>query len=260
MMKDKKIAIFMLTLITLLLLSENYFNVNLLWYAGIVFVWVTLLALGSIYIRFNFFMKSYCRGDTKKKQVALSFDDGPDNRFTPRILDVLKGHNVQAVFFVVGSRAAKHPELIERMHQEGHVIGNHSYSHGFFFDLLTFRKMVEDLQHTNNVIFQTIHKRMNMFRPPYGVTNPAVARTVKRLKLYSIGWSLKSGDTVNSNREDVLKRLNNKVRPGDLVLMHDNRQVVPEVLGAFIENLKQQQYCIVRPDKLLNLEAYEKDR
>ena len=249
----------MLTAITLVLLSDSHFKVNFLWYAGIVFVWVTLLALGSIYIRFNFYMKSYCKGDTKKKQVAFSFDDGPDGRCTPRVLDVLKEHDVQAAFFVVGNRVAKHPELIERMHREGHVIGNHSYSHGFFFDLLRLRRMVADVQYNNSLILQTIGKKMKFFRPPYGVTNPVLARTAKHLKLYSIGWSLKSGDTVNTNREVVLNRLKNNVRPGDLVLMHDNRQVVPEVLGAFIEHLKQQQYHLIRPDKLLNLEAYEKD-
>jgi peptidoglycan/xylan/chitin deacetylase (PgdA/CDA1 family) len=219
-----------------------------------------LLAAGSIYIRFNFYLRSYCQGDTNKRQVALSFDDGPDERITPMVLDVLKEHGVAAVFFVIGSRASAHPELIERMHREGHVIGNHSDTHGFFFDLLSFRKMVEDVQHTNTIVHGIIRKKMKLFRPPYGVTNPVVARTLKQLKLYSIGWSLKSGDTVCSDRDIVLNRLIHRVRPGDLVLFHDNRQVVPALLGAFIEYLKQQAYHIERPDKMLNLEPYEKDR
>jgi peptidoglycan/xylan/chitin deacetylase (PgdA/CDA1 family) len=176
---------------------------------------------------------------------------------TPGVLNILKQNGVEACFFVIGGKANDLPGLIDRMDQEGHIIGGHSYTHHFLFDLMGRNRIRGELELSEEVIYKIIGKKMNFFRPPYGVTNPVIARVVRAMQLQSIGWSLKSRDTVVSDGEELLRRLKEKVRPGDLILFHDNRQVVLQVLGPFVAFLKENRYTIVRPDKLINLKAYE---
>ena len=98
---------------------------------------------------------------------------------------------------------------------------------------------------------------MKLFRPPYGVTNPVLARVIRKLGYHVIGWSLKSKDTVTGDSQVLLDRLQKKVRGGDLILFHDTKPILSRVLPSFIAFLKSEKYQIVRPDQLLNLEAYE---
>jgi peptidoglycan/xylan/chitin deacetylase (PgdA/CDA1 family) len=239
------------------LLAGAFRPVHVGWYVGMGIVLLIMLIAGSVFIRLGFYIKSYCAGDRKQKWVALSFDDGPDSDYTPVILDLLRQHGIRAAFFVVGEKLEEQEEIIRRMDREGHVIGGHSFSHHFFFDLFSAQRMKNELQQTEQMILKITGKKMKLFRPPYGVTNPVLARVIRKLQYRVIGWSLKSGDTMAIDGQVLLAGLMKKVKSGDLILFHDTKPVLSEVLPSFITFLKSEEYQIVRPDQLLNLEAYE---
>lgn len=240
-----------------LVISDIYVPVSLWWYGGIVLVLLILLIRGSMYIQTDFYMKSFRRGDSSRKTVSLTFDDGPGETTTPVILDILKEFNVKATFFVIGSRAEKHPDIIRRIHAEGHLTGGHSYSHHFFFDLFSRRRMMQELQRTQEAVQRITGNKMRLFRPPYGVTNPTVARVVKETDFDSVGWSLKSNDTVIKTGDLLMKRLKKKLKKGDIILFHDDRPLIADQLRAFLKYLNEQQYEVERIDHFLHIRAYE---
>ncbi len=129
---------------------------------------------------------------------------------TPVILDLLKQQGIQAAFFVVGNKLENNIEIIRRIDQEGHIMGGHSFSHHFFFDLFTARRMKIELEHTEEMVMKITGKKMKLFRPPYGVTNPVLARVIRKLGYHVIGWSLKSKDTVTGDSQVLLERLTEK--------------------------------------------------
>lgn len=189
--------------------------------------------------------------------MALTFDDGPDEFVTPCLLELLKKYQIKAAFFCIGEKAEKHPELIKQIDLEGHIIGSHSYTHHYWFDLFSAQHMEEDLQKTDAAIKKIINKKIKWFRPPYGVTNPPLAKVINRMQYIVIGWSLKSKDTIISNRQKLMNRLINNFRPGDIILFHDNQPHIIEVLDNFIKFAIEKKYTFIRPDQLLNIEAYE---
>ncbi len=225
-------------------------------YVAIIVPVVFLHVFGSVSIRSGFYINTLCSAKTKNNIIAITFDDGPDPETTPAVLDILLKNNVPAAFFCVGERAYKNPELIQRMDAEGHVVGNHSFSHHSLFDLYSCRRMKKELVQTEDLIYRIIGKRMKLFRPPYGVTNPLVARAVKSLNYTVIGWSLKSKDTVIHEEDRLLQRLKKKLRGGDVVLFHDRGDHLVQVLNDFIYYISNNNYRIVRVDQLLKTEAY----
>jgi peptidoglycan/xylan/chitin deacetylase (PgdA/CDA1 family) len=257
MLNFRRTLILFLIILAALLTADYYLNASLWLYFGIIIVFIALLIYGSVCIQCGFYLKSYCSGDTDDRSVALTFDDGPDNEHTPAVLDILKEKKVVAAFFIVGSKAEIYPDLIKRIELEGHIIGGHSFTHHFFFDLRSAKKMKIELQHTIEIIRKISDKRMKFFRPPYGVTNPEVAKAVHVMNCYSIGWSLKSKDTSALNSMEILNRLKRYVKRGDIILFHDNRPVAVKILKEFIEYLEQNDFNIRRLDSLLKIEAYE---
>jgi peptidoglycan-N-acetylglucosamine deacetylase len=257
MLNYRNTVILFLIVLAGFILADVFLPFHKGWYVGIGIVFLLLIIAGSVRITMGFYIKTYCAGDSRQKTVAFSFDDGPDSLTTPVILDLLKNQGIRAAFFVVGNKLENNIDIIRRIDQEGHIMGGHSYSHHFFFDLFPARRMKMELEETEKLVWQITGKKMKMFRPPYGVTNPALARVIKKLGYHVIGWSLKSKDTVASDSQLLLAKLQKKVKNGDLILFHDTKDILTEVIPSFISFLKSEKYSIVRPDQLLNLEAYE---
>lgn len=214
------------------------------------------IGYGSYSIQSNFFLKAYCAGSTTKKQIALSFDDGPATNYTPQILAILKAHEVEAVFFCIGNRVVGHETLLRQMHQEGHLIGNHSFSHHFWFDLYNTAKMKDDLQQMNQVTQAATGLQPRLFRPPYGVTNPNLRRAIEAGNFVSVGWNVRSMDTVTKDPQKLLRRVSKAIRPGAIVLFHDTSHATVSMLSAFIKHATDNGYEIVRLDKMLQINAY----
>jgi peptidoglycan/xylan/chitin deacetylase (PgdA/CDA1 family) len=222
-----------------------------------IIIWLILITIGSVNICSGFYIKAYCKGKTSEKTITLTFDDGPDEVVTPKILAILEKHHIQATFFVIGNKAKKNSALLKLIIGKGHVAGLHSYSHGFFFDFYTKRNMEQDLLKTEEVIMCNTGKKPLLFRPPYGVTNPTIAKMVKNLEYNLIGWSVRSLDTRIKDAEKVAKRVIRKLHPGAVILMHDTQDITPDALEQIIIRAKEMVYRFVGIEEMFGIEAYE---
>ncbi len=222
-----------------------------------VIIWLTLTIIGSFHIRWNYFLKANHKMDmVKENVVALTFDDGPNEEFTPKVLTLLKKHNANATFFVIGDNVQKHPDLLKEINKEGHLIGNHSYSHKNTFGFLSTKKVIEELEKTNRIIEENTNLKVKFFRPPFGVTNPNIAKAVKSLNLHTFGWSIRSLDTVAKDPEKVYQKIISKIKKGDILLLHDSSELSVTVLEKVLKYLDQNNIKTITLDKLFNLKAY----
>jgi peptidoglycan/xylan/chitin deacetylase (PgdA/CDA1 family) len=191
-----------------------------------------------------------------ENNIAISFDDGPASEYSPQILDILNENQVHAAFFCIGKNISGKEELFRRYHGEGHLIGNHSYSHGTWFDLLSSRKMLMDLKQMDEAMQGLIGLRPRFFRPPYGVTNPSLRKAVVDGDYMAIGWTIRSLDTVIRNKQKLLNCVLNSLRPGSIILFHDTSPTTASILPEFIREARALGFKIIRLDKLLNLDPY----
>jgi peptidoglycan/xylan/chitin deacetylase (PgdA/CDA1 family) len=256
MLKYQKILLTFITILVAVIIFNHFVHTGIWLYLCIITIPAVMLAYGSMYIGSDYYCKVLCLADTTEKKIALTFDDGPDKTITPVILDVLKKHRITAAFFCIGHKAEENPGLIRQIDDEGHIIGSHSYSHHFFFDLFGSRRMISELQKTESVLYQILNKKITMFRPPYGVTNPTLADVLKKMKYHVIGWSLRSKDTVLQH-DRLFERVTNKVKPGDILIFHDTKAQTAEVLDKFIIFALENNYGFERLDRLLKIEPYE---
>jgi peptidoglycan-N-acetylglucosamine deacetylase len=253
--KTSTIALIIFAALVLLLL---FFNIRLGMFPLLaIIIWMILLIMGSANIRSGFYLKAFCKGKTSEKIITLTFDDGPDAVITPKVLAILEKHHIQATFFIIGKKAKKNSALLKLIIGKGYIAGLHSYSHGFFFDFYTKRNMEQDLLKTEEVIMCNTGKKPLLFRPPYGVTNPTLANTVKNLDYKVIGWSVRSLDTTIKNAEKVTKRIIRKLHPGAVILMHDTQDITPEALEQVIIRAKEMGYRFVGIEEMFGIEAYE---
>jgi len=162
--------------------------------------------------------------------VALTFDDGPHPRWTPMVLDALALARVKATFFLVGQRAAEHPDLVRRMAAEGHVIGNHGWSHATL-PRLGGRRLGEELDRCQEVLGRLTGTAPGLLRPPYGRRDPRVWRAARRLGLTPVMWSLDSLDWLRRDPLRLRRRLE-RVRSGHIVLMHDGQADASHTVDA----------------------------
>lgn len=239
------------------ILLTLYFQagISLWWFVVLTIVYVHLLVFGAVYIRWGFYVRSFDKG-SNPKWLALTFDDGPA-RETEAILDILKAQNVPAAFFTIGRNAAANPLIVKRWHDEGHLVGNHSYHHGFHFDWQNAKQMAAEIRQTNEAVKTVIGLSPKLFRPPYGVTNPNLAKAIRACGMKSIAWNIRSFDTTAKDKEQLLRRIVGKLKGGDIILLHDSMAITREILTDLITRAHEKGYTFVRVDKMLDLNAYE---
>jgi peptidoglycan/xylan/chitin deacetylase (PgdA/CDA1 family) len=225
-------------------------------YLLIFLVYSLILFYGSYYIASNFYIKVICSVPANQKQIAISFDDGPAENYTPEILNILKTHEVEAAFFCIGSRVSEHEQLVAAIAEQGHIIGNHSFSHHFWFDLFSTSKMMRDLRMMDLAVQEATGLKPRLFRPPYGVTNPNLAKAIVKGGYIPVGWSIRSMDTIIKDEVKLLKKVLSAIKPGSIVLFHDTSKATVSMLPEFLRTVKEQGYEIIRPDKMLNVKAY----
>ena len=222
----------------------------------LVIPYLAITIYGASTIQSNYYVRSLCRGDINKKQIAISFDDGPSHPHTGYILDILRKENVKASFFVIGKNVATQTELMKQIDNEGHLIGNHSFSHTFWFSMNSANDMLADMKKCDEEIYKAIGKRPRMFRPPYGVTNPMVAKAIDGGQHQSIGWSLRTFDTVAKDKNKLLQKTLNSLSNGDVVLFHDRGVFTSDILSDFIHAARAKHFEIIPLDELLGIKAY----
>lgn len=219
-------------------------------------LYAATLILGSTKIGLNFYFFSYNNSKTAEKEIAITFDDGPHPIVTTKLINVLEKHQAKATFFCLGKNISANKSVAKSADQKGHILGNHSYSHHKWFDLFSAKKMAAEIDATKSEIERSIGKRPTFFRPPYGVTNPNLKKALEKSNMFSIGWSLRSFDTIR-DADKVLKKLKSKTKPGDIVLFHDTNEKIIPVIEEYLYWLKTNQFKVVSLDKLLNIPAYE---
>lgn len=227
------------------------------WFFLVLFVFrffIVLISSSLIYL--NFHLKAYCNNPLEKeKKIALTFDDGP-HPITPKILELLKKYNAKATFFCIGKNIENYPEILKQTINEGHSIGNHSYSHSHFFDFFRKNRIVQELNNTNAIIEKHIGKKALFFRPPFGVTNPSIKNALKITKHNVIGWNIRSMDGIIKNEKVIFNRISKRIAPGSIVLLHDTSENSVRVLEQLLLFLQSNNYKIITVEELLNLKAY----
>ena len=177
-----------------------------------------------------------------RNEIALTFDDGPDPDVTPKVLDILDSHQAKASFFVIGDKAAAHPELIREIVKRGHSIENHSRRHSSFFGFFAWTALRKDIGTAQEIIAGITGRSPVFFRSPMGIRNPLLDPVIAQLGLRYITWTRRGFDTVAGDPAVVLERLTRKLSAGDILLLHDRRTrdqraIVLEVLPALLDRI-----------------------
>ncbi|RTY93932.1 polysaccharide deacetylase family protein [Flavobacterium sp. GT3R68] len=257
MLKHKNITFLCASLLALLSVFSFFSEVNWWLFLVVVLLWLGFIAWGSFDIRLGYFVKTYCNNPLEKqKKVALTFDDGP-HPMTEKILDLLQQSGVKATFFCIGSQIEKYPEIFRRIIREGHLVGNHSYSHTTSFGFLSADEVEDEISKTNAIIEKISGKKVLFFRPPFGVTTPNLSRAVHGQKSKIIGWNIRSLDTVTEDENQILSRIKKKLVPGGIILMHDTSQKSVNVLERLLLFLQLENYGVISTEQLLKTPAYE---
>ena len=218
---------------------------------------IFFLIWASADISSGVYVHCLCKGKTKDKIVALTFDDGPDPVQTPKILDVLKNLDIKATFFLVGEKALAYPDIVSRIYREGHVIGNHTFTHKPVYPLWSSKRITNDIDKANEAISRIIGRKPKLFRPPFGVTNPSIAKAVKG-SYTCIGWNIRSFDTIEKkDRKEVCTRILKRIKNGSVILLHDRCPKSEKLLAQLLTELRKRDYKIEPLDTILNIQAYE---
>ena len=225
-------------------------------------VLLMLFAWGICDLRTQFFMRTYWRGDRHTRQVALTFDDGPDPAITGDILDILAKHEIAATFFVVGTNCEQHPDLVKRAQREGHTIACHDLFHSNLSNFRLARKAMREIELSLDIVERIIGRRPKLYRPPVGLMNPRIAAALTHLDLACIGWSRRGHESGN-RRIRGIRRISRLGGPGDVVLLHDTvpvpayKDMIVEQIDQLCGRIRVSGLEMVGVDKLFQLDAYE---
>lgn len=221
---------------------------------AVVLALLLAIGLGAAIPQWRFFGPFVCRARGARRCVALTFDDGPDARSTPVLLEVLRRAGVEAAFFAIGHRVVANPELAARIVREGHLLENHSYAHSKLTNIFSVARLQADLARTQAVIAQATGIAPRWFRPPIGLSNPRVFHVARRLGLTVVGWSAGGLDTQLTEPERIVARISRRLAPGAIILLHDGN-IPGERLGVtvtkLLDKLRAGGYEVVRLDKML---------
>jgi peptidoglycan/xylan/chitin deacetylase (PgdA/CDA1 family) len=154
--------------------------------------------------------------------VAFTFDDGPDPVYTPRVLDVLARHGARATFFVVGARAAAHPDLVRRIEAEGHLVGTHTQHHSHLFHFGSAASMRRDIEAGLDTVERIVGHRPRLFRPPQGLRTPLLRDALQALpSLVCVTWTERGLDAMGRPSSRIVARLERALAPGAILTLHD---------------------------------------
>jgi peptidoglycan-N-acetylglucosamine deacetylase len=256
MLNFRNTNIFFIALLAILIGVHVQYGLPYYIYPLLFGVYSFIVSWGCYYVGSNFFIKIVCKANTDKKEIAISFDDGPAENYTQKILAILNTENVKATFFCIGNRIAGNEAILKQVQADGHIIGNHSYSHHFWFDMYADQKMQDDLKQMDAEMERVTGLKPKLFRPPYGVTNPNLAKAIKKGGYTPVGWSVRSMDTVIKDGRKLLAKINEGIKPGAVFLFHDTSKTTLDILPEFIQEVKKRGYNIIPLDKLLALQPY----
>lgn len=192
---------------------------------------------------------------TKVKRAALTFDDGPDDKFTPAVLNILKEYQVKATFFVVGKQVKKNPEMLRRIYEEGHAIGNHSFDHPDFSKLSSTRLEAE-INQADQAIQDAAGITTPLFRAPFGALSEPLKKYLKATGRSLVKWTVDTRDWTGAPSEEILHAVQKQTKPNGIILMHSfggkngDLSNTVEALPKVIRYLQDQGYTLVTVPEL----------
>ncbi len=187
------------------------------------------------------------REEQEKKKIALTFDDGPHPVYTEQLLDGLKERGIHVTFFVTGEHAALHPDIIRRMQEEGHLIGNHTYSH------IQLRKnnreeFRDELIRTNEILKEITGEDVQYVRPPYGSWDKSFE---KELNMFPVLWNVDPLDWCSGNVDCIVEKIVSKTGENDIILMHDYYETSVTAALEAVDKLTEKGYTFVTVEGIL---------
>ncbi len=226
---------------------------------------IILITYGYVIPTSPVFGKVYYKATEHDKVVALTFDDGPNEPYTSEILDILDSYNIKGTFFVVGKNVELYPETAKRMIAEGHVLGNHSYSHNANHALTEYG--AKDLAIAEEAIFNTVGVRPHLYRPPHGKKSPWELEEVKKQGLIEVTWSVSAAELNGATPSSLAQNIVRETHPGEIILLHDgygtlhdcskaDKSLTVEALPLIIEKLQAEGYRFETVPELLDVPAY----
>lgn len=253
--------IFNFIILTLILIISGliiWCNLNWIYIFIPFIIWLIIVPIASFNIQWNFFLESISKGNTEGNKIALTFDDGPHPEFTPKVLELLEKFNAKATFFCIGNNVENHSEILTEIHEKGHTVGNHSYSHSNKIDFNNLEGWLEEIISTDLAIQYTITQKPLFFRPPFGVTTPHLAKAISETNHKIIGWNVRCFDTVsNQNPDKIVKRILHKTKSGSIILLHDHIPKIVPILEQLLPELQKRNFNFVTVDELINSKPYE---
>lgn len=197
-----------------------------LWFVvGALQMYLAVTVTGYFFPELGMYGDVISRGPSVKGRLALTFDDGPDPRFTPAILQMLGERNHFATFFVIGRKAEAHPELVRDIVAKGHELGIHGYQHSRITAFRSARWMRADLTRAKSVLSAITGKSPVWFRPPINHLTPRLAAVAEELELVLVGCSVRALDgTARAQSDAVASRVTRRLRPGSIVALHDSSE------------------------------------
>lgn len=213
---------------------------------GCLFTRVNIFGAGNSSIVF-----SKSREPTKK--IALTFDDGPHPRYTERILEILERYDIKATFFVIGVNIQNYPEPFAKIVAAGHEIGNHSFSHGVCGSR-DYTEIVAEMQKCDSLVFDITGKKPNLYRPPCGIYDGEIVDAAKKAGHSIVLWSVDTLDWKNTPPKEIKENVLEKVKGGDIILMHDytsGKNTTCDALELMIPELLASGYEFVTVSELI---------
>ena len=195
----------------------------------------------------------YRKNENDYMKIALTFDDGPHPRYTPRILNILDKYGIKATFFTIGVNAEYYPDIVEDVIRRGHEIGNHTYSHPHVSCLNT-ENLKNEVERCESVIYGLTDYRTKLFRPPEGMIDADVRSVLRGLDYKVILWDIDTLDWAHTPPKEIAKNIIDNISAGDIILMHDyvsHNSPTPEALELFIPELLKKGYRFVVVSELI---------
>jgi peptidoglycan/xylan/chitin deacetylase (PgdA/CDA1 family) len=192
-----------------------------LWAVVLLSSFLVLCGAAPFFPGTGFYLPVISRGKPAGNSIALTFDDGPSPESTPIVLALLARYKLPATFFVIGSQAEQYPELIQRIVDEGHSVGNHSWGHDSLLMLRSEQRLAGDIRRTQEVLLKTGIRPL-VFRPPVGITGPRLGPALDTLGMFVVNFSCRGFDRGNRNINNLADKVLKRLQPGDIVLLHDS--------------------------------------
>jgi peptidoglycan/xylan/chitin deacetylase (PgdA/CDA1 family)/GT2 family glycosyltransferase len=224
----------------------------------------TLFAYHGINPRSRFYGKVCSNGNRNCPQIALTFDDGPNEPYTSHVLGILEQYRIKATFFVIGQNAQRHPETCRRILTAGNVIGNHSYHHHKSLCLRRGKTVARDIELAHQAIYECTGYEPKLFRPPHGFRTPWLMRTVRHLGYTVVTWDNMTSDwKADKSGEEIVRAIVQRAKPGGVIVLHDGRSTrssydrshMLQALPFVIETLEERGFDFVTIPELLESEG-----